>query len=276
MNEMKVVRIKPASGLGQRGIRTAFTLIELLVVIAIIAILAAMLLPALSRAKLKAHGISCINNLKQLQLGWRMYADDNRDKLVPVGGVANLVVRKRLQDVEPGAPNSQWVQGRVDSGSSASDPWFVQAGLIYPYVKSTEVYKCPADRKSVNGLETVRSMSMNSWMNPIQVWDDRPVKVFRKLSSINHPGPSMAFVFIDENPNTVNDGHFVCDPSVSRWVDTPASYHGEAAGLSFADGHAEIKKWSDAKVVKATGFDVKPTPGTTDLEWMQRRSTSMN
>ncbi len=244
-------------------------------VIAIIAILAAMLLPALSRAKLKAHGVACISNLKQLQLGWVMYADDNKDRLVPVGGINNLVVRKRVQDVEAGAPNSQWVQGRVDSGDSANDVWFVQAGLIYPYVKSTEVYRCPADKKMVNGAETIRSMSANAWMNPIEVWGNRPVKVFRKLSNIQNPGPSKAFVFIDENPNTINDGHFVCDPTQNRWVDTPASYHGEAAGLSFADGHAEIKRWSDPKIATATGFDVVPTPGTTDLQWMQERSTSV-
>ncbi len=251
-----------------------FTFVELLAVITIIAILAAMWLPSLIKAKAKANGISCTNNTRQLQLGWIMYAVDNHDKLVRVGGLANLVVRERLQDVQTGAPNSQWVNGRVDIGDSATNTWFVENGLLYPYIKTVKVYKCPADRKTVNAGSTVRSMSMNCWMNPIEIWGNKPVNVFRKLTSIANPTPATAFVFIDENPNTINDGFFVCDPTNSNWVDTPASYHAGAAGLSFADGHAEIKKWQDQNVITATGFGVKPQPGTTDLQWLQERSTS--
>jgi prepilin-type processing-associated H-X9-DG protein len=165
------------------------------------------------------------------------------------------------------------VNGRVDTGDSATNKWFIEHGLLYPYVNSVKVYKCPADRKMVNGAPTVRSMSMNAWMNPIEIWGPRPVKVFRKRSQITTPAPSLAFVFIDENPHAINDGHFVSDPTSTRWVDIPASYHADAAGLSFADGHAEIKKWRDQNVIKATGGGVNPQPGTTDLQWLQERST---
>ena len=84
----------------------------------------------------------------------------------------------------------------------------------------------------------------------------------------------MAFVFIDENPNAINDGHFVSTPTRNQWIDVPASYHGEAGGLSFADGHAEIKKWSDKNLIRATKTDIPRDPQSDDLEWMQRRSTS--
>jgi prepilin-type N-terminal cleavage/methylation domain-containing protein/prepilin-type processing-associated H-X9-DG protein len=265
------------------GKRNGFTLIELLVVIAIIAILAAMLLPALSRAKQKAVGISCMNNLRQLQLGWLMYADDNQSKLVPVGGIANLIVQQNPVLVAPGAPNSQWVYGRVDAGPSATNEWFVENGLLFPYVKKDAIYKCPADqrianRNAANAGPTVRSMSMNCWLNPIQAWNQTTEMIYRKDSDFTRPGPANLFVFIDEAAYSIDDGFFVCGPNFNQWVNNPATFHGNGGGLSFADGHAEIRSWKDgnllAKNKTSTLNGTAFSPDSSgDLQWLQQRST---
>jgi len=241
--------------------KSGFTLIELLVVIAIIAILASLLLPALSKAKEKAKGITCINNLKQLTMCAMLYSGDNQDAIVPNG------------DVSLGAAG--WVAGNVSGLPDATNLVNIQQAVLFPYNQSVGVYRCPSDNFAVlnTGFVRVRSYSLNCMMgnNGGTAVSVHPgLREHLKFSDVKNPGPTDAMFFVEEqddsdpNKTSIDDGYFAVDLSPSGklsggWRNIPASRHGNRGQWSFSDGHASITKWG-----LATTQFLKRIPGSTD------------
>ena len=255
------------------GRESAFTLIELFTVLATIAVLSMLLLPALAASKPPAQAFQCLENERRLVLAWRLYSDDYNGKLALNGSSSSGYANN----------NGNWVLGDVVSLPNATNTALITGGSLFPYTKSVALYKCPADTRSVlsaGGVQvpTTRSISMNCWLNPFLAWNSLCL-VFTNQAAITNPPPANLWVFLDENPTTINDGYFVCDPSqTTQWLDTPAAYHAGGSGISFADGHAIIRKWSDPVVLTpifggASGVRAMQIPAT-DLQWLQAHSTA--
>jgi prepilin-type N-terminal cleavage/methylation domain-containing protein len=300
--DKRLPRQRARAGLVQSppcGWFAAFTLVELLVVIAIIGLLAGLLLPTLGRAKARAQSITCLNNSRQLTFAWILYSSDYSDHLVyNLGG--NLNVDSRSAVAPAGQPN--WVNNIMDWTLSPdnTNTAFVSDSLLGPYASfSLPIYKCPADRalsdvqKSAGWSARVRSVSMNAMVGD-------PGTLLNSGANVNNPGykqflretdipsPANIFIFLDEHPDSINDGYFIDKPpynpgvyaSVNQnwaWTDLPASGHNGGAGFSFADGHSLIHQWVSPSTIRPAAPEGASLPmpldpnDTSDINWVLKR-----
>ncbi|MDB6021024.1 MAG: xcpT 2 [Pedosphaera sp.] len=234
----------------QQNSQSAFTFIELLSIIAVIALLSFLILPALAHAGTKSPAAGCINNMRQLMIGWSMYKEDNNDFLMP--------------NAPAGTSGAAWINPLGVEGwsyiLSNTNLAYLTGGLMGPYVaKDFRLFKCPADIvPSANG-QRVRSYSMNGQMagGTAAAGFNPGALVYNKGSDLTCPAPANAFVFCDEHPGSINDGMLQVNSQTPIFPDVPASYLDGACGFGFADGHAEIHKW------KTPSLLIQVTPGYT-------------
>jgi prepilin-type N-terminal cleavage/methylation domain-containing protein/prepilin-type processing-associated H-X9-DG protein len=268
-----------------------FTLIELLVVIAVITILAALLLPALNSTRTKAKAISCLNNQKQLALACVLYTDDSNDRLPYNFGEDEIRTRvARNQFLNWSSPIMDWEETPDNTNTV-----LLTTGGIGPYTsRAAALYRCPSDnvvsdvQAQAGWTKRVRSISMNAMVgDPGEIiskganTNNPDLKQFFKMSQV--PLPSQIFVFIEEHPDSINDGYFLNKPDSGKWWDLPASYHNGAVNLSFADGHLEAHKWLFASTKPAARPGaahplpfVVPAADRADYDWLMFRTSTEN
>ena len=275
---MIILPVSRTSVLASEARGKGFTLIELLVVIAIIAILASILLPALSQAKGRAQAILCLNNTKQLTLGWQMYADDFEGRLPYNLGMAGSSFRTPLNWV-----NNVMTWGLDPDNTNTAT---LTGASLGPFVsQATAIYRCPSDHvvsaaQSAAGWDgRIRSYSMNAMVGNAGEISSSGVNTnnpdytqFFKITQI--PQPTEIFVFLDEHPDSINDGYFLERDYYPEWHDLPATYHNNATAFSFTDGHSTLHRWTQPDTYRPPipdGANLPisvPSSGNQDLEWV--------
>ncbi len=288
MRQATRIRCVPSDNCAAR--LRGFTLIELLVVIAIIAILAALLLPALNKGRLKAQGVMCLNNHRQLCLAWRMYSDDNHDRL--------LYASENTDD--PRTYAAAWVTGTLDFDPSNRSNWDPNQDItkspMWPYcARNLRIWKCPADRSFVvvhgERKPRVRSMSMNvflgGWGGTDGNWGPifSAYLIYLKQPELQVPGPAKVFVFLDMREDSIDMGNFGTrmagypdHPPQYGFYDLPGFYHHLSCGFSLADGHSEFRRWRDSRTTPPLvegGLipDTFASPNNPDVAWLQDHAT---
>lgn len=268
--------------------KSGFTLIELLVVIAIIAILAGMLLPALAKSKQKTQGLYCMNNGRQMMVALVMYASDNNDYYPPNPDDGNI--------------GANWCSGSMRRMPDATNTTLLtdpKNGRLAPYTgPAYKIYRCPADKSTaalIGGprIARVRSFAMSqavgvlpfgSWTTPVNgPWLDnahthmanQPFRTYAKSSDVVAPSPSKLWIFIDEDEYSINDAGFAVGMLAPEWIDWVGTYHNNAGGLAFADGHSEIKKWIDPRTkVRNGNVSRLSVRGSLDYQWLAERTSA--